>query len=295
MLLRSAAMLLPCTALMTLVACAKSESGTVTDSAAPAAATASPSVEPTIVTVVARDYSYDAPDTITAGIVSLRLLNKGPEMHHIQLLRFKDGKTYADFAAGMKDMKPDAPLPPWAELVVGPNAPTDTTNGQVVTQELVPGSYALLCVIPSPDLVPHFAKGMVRPLTVIPATGPAATVPAADIRVTMSDYAWDVQPVITAGKHMVRLENTAEQAHEMLIVKLAPGKTAMEFVNWAEKMQGPPPAMPMGGSTAMAKGGVAYLPIDLAPGEYALICFIPDAKDGKPHVAHGMVKSFTVS
>ncbi|MES3035438.1 MAG: hypothetical protein V4813_15670 [Gemmatimonadota bacterium] len=292
---RSNALLLPCAALLSLVACAKPDAGTVADSAAPAAAAAPSSVEPTIITVVARDYTYDAPDTITAGLVSLRLLNKGPEMHHIQLLRFKDGKTYADFAAGMKDMKPEAPMPPWVELVVGPNAPADTTNGQVVTQELVPGSYALLCVIPSPDGMPHFAKGMVQPLTVIPATGPAATVPAADIKVVMSDYAWDVQPVITAGKHTVRLENAAEQAHEMLIVKLAPGKTATDFVNWTMKMQGPPPAMPMGGSTAMGKGGVAYLPIDLAPGEYALICFIPDAKDGKPHVAHGMVKSFTVS
>jgi len=25
-----------------------------------------------------------------------------------------------------------------------------------------------------------------------------------------------------------------------------------------------------------------------------LICFVPDAKDGKPHLAHGMVKQFSV-
>ncbi len=292
---RTAALLWPCTALVTLAACAKPESGTVTDTAAPAAATASATVEPTIVNVITRDYSFEAPDTITAGMVSLRLLNKGPEPHHIQLMRLKDGKTFADFATGMKNMKPDSPLPPWVEMVGGPNAPSDTTNGQSVTQDLAAGSYVLMCAIPSPDHIPHFAKGMIRPLTVTPATGPAATVPTADIRVTMSDYAWDVQPAISAGKHVVRLENAAEQPHEMLIVKLAPGKTAMEFAGWVESMQGPPPAMLMGGTTAMAKGGVAYVPIDLAPGEYALICFIPDAKDGKPHVAHGMVKSFTVS
>ena len=27
---------------------------------------------------------------------------------------------------------------------------------------------------------------------------------------------------------------------------------------------------------------------------YALICFYPDAKDGKPHVMHGMLKEITV-
>ena len=45
----------------------------------------------------------------------------------------------------------------------------------------------------------------------------------------------------------------------------------------------------------MATGGVAYLPVDLPAGNYALLCFIPDAKDGKPHLEHGMVKPFTVN
>ena len=31
------------------------------------------------------------------------------------------------------------------------------------------------------------------------------------------------------------------------------------------------------------------------PGSYALICFVPDAKDGKPHAMHGMLKTLTVS
>jgi hypothetical protein len=34
--------------------------------------------------------------------------------------------------------------------------------------------------------------------------------------------------------------------------------------------------------------------VNLEPGEYGLICFVPDAKDGKPHIAHGMVTQFTV-
>jgi len=33
---------------------------------------------------------------------------------------------------------------------------------------------------------------------------------------------------------------------------------------------------------------------DFAPGNYALVCFIPDSKDGKPHYAHGMTKQFNV-
>lgn len=33
----------------------------------------------------------------------------------------------------------------------------------------------------------------------------------------------------------------------------------------------------------------------VTPGDYGLICFVPDAKDGKPHLVHGMVKTIKVS
>jgi hypothetical protein len=32
----------------------------------------------------------------------------------------------------------------------------------------------------------------------------------------------------------------------------------------------------------------------MTPGNYVMLCFLPDAKDGKPHLDHGMVKEFTV-
>ena len=45
---------------------------------------------------------------------------------------------------------------------------------------------------------------------------------------------------------------------------------------------------------SMAQGVVNDVVVDLTPGEYALLCFVPDAGDGKPHVAHGMVRQVTV-
>jgi len=35
-------------------------------------------------------------------------------------------------------------------------------------------------------------------------------------------------------------------------------------------------------------------PVDLTPGTYALLCFAPDAKDGKAHTEHGMITQFEV-
>jgi len=128
----------------------------------------------------------------------------------------------------------------------------------------------------------------------VPATGATAPAPVADITVKMTDYAWEVTPAITAGKHVIKLENDAAQSHEMFIAQLAPGKTAADLAKWVENQQGPPPGKPMGGISGMAKGGVVYLPVDLEPGEYGLYCFLPDAKDGKMHIEHGMIKQITV-
>ncbi len=33
----------------------------------------------------------------------------------------------------------------------------------------------------------------------------------------------------------------------------------------------------------------------LTPGNYALLCFDSDDGDGKPHIAHGMIKEFAIS
>ena len=44
----------------------------------------------------------------------------------------------------------------------------------------------------------------------------------------------------------------------------------------------------------MAKGVVNYVTADFPPGEYALICLLPDAKDGRPHFMHGMMQHLTV-
>jgi hypothetical protein len=33
---------------------------------------------------------------------------------------------------------------------------------------------------------------------------------------------------------------------------------------------------------------------DLEPGRYALICFLPDLADGKPHFMHGMMQEIEV-
>ena len=59
-------------------------------------------------------------------------------------------------------------------------------------------------------------------------------------------------------------------------------------------MKGPPPAEPIGGVAALNKGERGTFTAELEPGNYGLMCFVPDSKDGKLHLEKGMMKAFKV-
>ena len=246
--------------------------------------------KPAVVTITARDFAFDAPDTILAGATVFQLVNKGTELHHIQVARLDSGKTAGDLAAAMKN---PGPPPAWFVEIGGPNAVVPGASSETAVS-LTPGNYVLLCFIPSADGMPHVMKGMVRPLTVVPATNGVALMPKGDATITLRDYGFEFSKALTAGRHEVLVTNAAQQPHEIVVVRLAPGKPSADVAAWVEKMDGPPPGAPIGGTTAIASGGSNVATLDLTPGEYALLCFIGDAKDGKPHVAHGMMHQFTV-
>ena len=247
-------------------------------------------------TITAWDYAFDAPDTAVAGMTEITLVNKGPELHHVQLIRLDDGKKLSDlFAALGKGHGP----PSWAHEAGGPNTPVPGGTS-VASVNLEVGRYALLCFIPSPDGKPHVMKGMAREFVVVPGTGAKNVAQpeakgSAPVTITLTDYDFGLSAPLVAGKQRIRVVNVAAQAHEVFLVKLGEGRTPADIVAWVEKPNGPPPGMPFGGTTGIGTGGENIVSVDLAPGEYALLCFVPDAKDGKMHVMHGMMKQVTVA
>lgn len=245
-----------------------------------------------VVTVTARDFAFTAPATIGAGRTTLRMRNRGRELHHVSLVRFDGAHTLPDL---MSAMKGGGPLPAWVHEMGGPQAAAPGGESSA-TMELAAGHYALLCFIPSADHVPHLMKGMAKPLTVVaPRAGASSATPAAASRtMTLDDYGFALSAPLRAGTTTVHVTNVAKQTHEVLVVRLAPGKTAHDMAAWIDAQTGPPPGMPVGGASGMESGASNDIRLTLAPGEYALLCFIPDAGDGKPHVAHGMLKQVTV-
>jgi len=257
-----------------------------TDSVATAAA-----ATPHQMTIVARNYSFEAPDTVPAGLTSLTLTNEGTEFHHATLIRLGEGKTIADLSAAMAE---HGPPPSWVMFVGGSSAP-EPGRESTITTVFTPGTYAMICFIPSSDGVPHFAKGMIKGFTVVPDPSAPTALPEADIVVSLTDYDFTFSAPLTAGQHRILIRNDGPQIHEMYMAKLEPGKTLADFLAWAETLEGPAPSATFSGVANLSAGQANLVTVDVTPGDYVLICFVPDAADGKPHLAHGMAKQITVS
>ena len=262
----------------------------------PAAPPAAPP-PPHAMTIHAKDFAFTMPDTLPAGVTTITLVNDGPDVHHAEFIRLDSGHTAADFASGMKAMmasKNPPPPPAWVVMSGGPNPPMPGAQ-TTATIDLAPGNYVVVCFVDSPDHVPHVAKGMAHPLTVVASPGAAPAFPASDISVTTTEYGFALSDTVRAGHHTFEVKQAGAQPHEVVLVKLAPGKTPADLGKWAATYKGPMPGAIMGGVSPLMPGMRSQFSADITPGNYVMLCFVPDTKDGKLHVEHGMVMPFTVS
>lgn len=241
-------------------------------------------------TIVAKEYGYEVPAEVMSGPTRLTLTNAGQELHHAQVVKLEEGKTLKDLAS----LPAGGPPPSWMVPVGGPGAAEPGKSTSVV-QPLAPGEYAVFCFIPSPgDHKPHMMKGMVAGFRVVPAKK-FADMPKADVTVRMVDFGYAPSAPLTAGKRVIKVVNDGPQLHELVLFRLAPGKTLSDFAKWnPETATEPPPGNFVGGTVAMVPGGESLVETTIEAGQYVLVCYIPDAKDGKPHFAHGMMMPLTV-
>ncbi len=283
-------------ALVSVAGCSVKDAPKTADTAAaaPAAAPAA-AAAPNVVNVATSDYKFDMPAEIPAGMTTFHLTDSGKEPHQASLIKLDSGKTLDDMMTGMKNMKPGAPPPGWVMPAGGPNAVVPGGSADL-TMNLAAGNYAVVCFIPDAKGVPHMMKGMTKALTVTPSTAASAPEPASDVNVTLSDYKFDFSTPLTAGKHTLKITTAPGQPHEFTLFQLTPGKTAADVSKYFDGgMKGPPPAMPIGGVAGMSAGLTAFFAVDLKAGDYALICFLPDGKDGKAHYTHGMIQAIKIT
>jgi uncharacterized cupredoxin-like copper-binding protein len=123
--------------------------------------------------------------------------------------------------------------------------------------------------------------------------------------VTASDYAFEGLPAdLGAGPTSFELTNEGEELHELVLARKNDGVTlsAEELLALPEE-EAMNNVTPVGSPAFAAPGDSGYLVVDLEPGDYVGLCFIPvgmtseDAPppEGPPHAMQGMVAEFTVS
>jgi hypothetical protein len=241
------------------------------------------------VNVIARDYSFDAPATVSTGIVTVVMQNQGDEPHHAQLVRLNEGVTMEQFGGALM-RGPEAAFP-LVSFEGGPGV-ADPGGTSQATMNLTAGQYMMLCFVETDEGVPHLALGMIRPFQVAPPPSPAQA-PRADATVTLRDFSFETPP-ITAGERTLRVVNEGPQIHEMAVIRAS---AALPEVIAALMNMDEEPSFPIesyGGLQAIDAGKSGWVTLDFTPGTYVFICFVPDPETGLPHAALGMVDAFVV-
>ncbi len=242
-----------------------------------------------ILTIKTSDYAFEAPTEINGGWVRIVQENVGQEPHHVQLARLNEGVTAEQFQAALQ-AGPNGALA-LVTLAGGPGV-VDPAGRAAVTVYLEPGQYFLLCFVPDAMGMPHLAHGMIAPLTVGEIV--AAAEPVAQAEVKFVDFSYVLPSPIVAGEQTWRIVDDGEQPHEMMLIKLAAGKTMADVQQWMMQPAGAPPFANVGGMQGIAHSATAYLHLNLEPGNYVALCHIPDPASGKEHMELGMVMPFQV-
>jgi hypothetical protein len=127
-----------------------------------------------------------------------------------------------------------------------------------------------------------------------PITQPAAdTAEMNEATFIATEYAYEGPQSIPGGWSRLTLNNQGKLAHDLMVVKLDPGKT-LDDVMTALEAEGPPEwAQLYGGVTAQPGQSESYV-VDLTPGNYVLLSF-GESEDGPPDAAQGMIASLTVT
>src|SRR5262249_28801019 len=247
--------------------------------------------QPSVASFSAWDNRFEGPDTIPGGQITIRLLNRGREPHQLQLLRLDEGKSPADLAAALRER--GGVVPRWAKHMGGPNGIGSGDTAEA-TMYLEPGSYVIICGIPTKDHQTHAALGMQKALLV---TKNAPTPPDfyGNFHMAMFDYEFVVVRPLKKGRHTFYVINRGSQTHQASLVRLNPGASVQDVLA-AFELHGPRsiPGKLIGGISGLEPGGDGTFTAEITPGSYAIICMFSNPIAGSWHAAKGMVMNFTI-
>lgn len=224
---------------------------------------------PEEVDITVTDETYEMPAELESEPVSLTLHNDGEQVHRAYFARLNEGVTEKEVRSALSK-SPDALF---SLIVIAGSMPEAEPGATSEIGMLFPeGDYLVI----DPEV-----RGGPPPLSffgVAPAGGPEVEEPAADYSIEAGDFYFQVADP-SSGEAMVEIFNAGEQSHEVGIGRSGVKGDEAEVTT----------------ILAPAPGGKLWATVTLEPGDYKLVCFLPDPKTGKPHVQLGMKQNLTVN
>ncbi|GGR06409.1 hypothetical protein [Deinococcus ruber] len=257
---------------------------------------------PTALPVSATGHGYDAPTRVQAGYVQLRFSNASKMPVDIGIFRLKPGVTDAQFRTVGAQVATNAAKDATDRLnhmvdALGGVGDVQPGNSDSATLYLTPGRYVLASL--DADDTTHktaLSMGYFREINV---RGPALknAPAAADYRIRMVDYRFELPQGVRAGTHTWRVLNSGQEPHFALLARLLPGKTFKDAMASLMKndQQGPPPVDFEHSVYAqvLTHGQSEDVSWNLSAGHYVVVCFV-DNKQGVPHALMGMAQELVV-
>ncbi|MGE0555558.1 MAG: hypothetical protein AB7R55_19160 [Gemmatimonadales bacterium] len=273
--------------------------------------------------LVAHGLEFTAPDTVTAGWVTVRFRNEAAITHFALIEKLPEGvdlerqqrEVAPTFQAGMDHLAAGevelaqaafGTLPAWFGQVTFMGGPGLTSPGgsSETTLYLDPGTYLIECYVKTGGTFHSFNRdttvhGMVHQLTVVDG-GDATAPPTATLRLELSsEQGITMTGEPAAGPQTIAVHFADQTAyanfvgHDVHLARLPDGADPGAVEAWMDWRQAgglitPSPAEFLGGVNEMPAASTAYLRVTLEPGEYLWIAEVPDPG------AKGFVVRFSV-
>lgn len=241
---------------------------------------------PTIIGTITNE-GVDFPSEVTAGLTNITFESKRDSAAIMPLIsRLNDGVTMDDLTSAMAENEMAA----ITMLTFYGGVEVASGESRSYTIDLPAGDYVIILSNVS-------AEGAAEGFATFSATeGGMADVadPEADVHLVLVDFAFGVPAFMPSGPQVWHIDNLGEQWHEASIYRAPEGIESVADVRAAiASGEQEPEQIFYWGPTAPGAGG--WVTIDLEPGTYLLLCFLPDlTSDFSPHMNHGMIQVFNV-
>jgi hypothetical protein len=124
---------------------------------------------------IGKEYSFDGPTTVAAGVTRIDLQDLGVEAHDLQVARIPDSTPTPSNLANLEDLFAEAQsATEGAPKIIADTLSAEPGATSTTIVELTPGRYLLACANAAADGTYHYAQGMISVLTV---TAPAGAQP----------------------------------------------------------------------------------------------------------------------